>query len=174
MNSPAPSRRCSGSSSRAVCPMWRTVAPTGWASPSQAAATPLPRAVKSSAIGPGPLRTARGAGRFALEDERVDDEDFRRVWLPDDRVLEGAVLLPLLFRDAGGEDVRVAMVMRVSDHPTSLTLHTPGSTPVVPADPGILRSRTDAPRGGTPAGAPPRLRSAHTGRVHQGVSVGIS
>jgi hypothetical protein len=55
-----------------------------------------------------------------LEDERFDDEDFRRVWLPDDRVLE-----PDLLRDAGGEDVRVAMLMRVGECPTSLTLHTP-------------------------------------------------
>jgi hypothetical protein len=45
-----------------------------------------------------------------LDDERLDDEDFRRVWLPDDRVLEGAELVPLLLRDAGGEDVRVAML----------------------------------------------------------------
>jgi len=59
-----------------------------------------------------------------LEDERVDDEDFRRVWLPDDRVLE-----PLLLRDAGGEDVRVAMLTRVSERPTSLTPHTPGVCP---------------------------------------------
>ncbi len=61
-------------------------------------------------MGPGPFRTARGAGLFVLDDDRVDDEDFRRVWLPDDRVLEGAVPEPLPFRDAGGEDVRVAMV----------------------------------------------------------------
>jgi hypothetical protein len=74
------------------------------------------------AIGPGPLRTARGAGRFVLEDERVDEEDFRRVWLPDDRVLELALL-----RDAGGEDVRVAMLRSLSEGHTSLTLHTPGA-----------------------------------------------
>jgi hypothetical protein len=74
-------------------------------------------------MGPGPFRTARGAGRFALEDERVDDEGFRRVWLPDDRVLE----LDLL-RDAGGEDVRVAMVMRVCERPTSLWCYTPTTT----------------------------------------------
>lgn len=74
-------------------------------------------------MGPDPLRTALGAGRFDL-DERFDDEDFRRVWLPDDRVLEGAaVALP--FRDAGGEDVRVAMVTSVGDRPTSLMHHTP-------------------------------------------------
>jgi len=66
------------------------------------------------------LRTARGAGRFVLADEeRRDDEDLRRVWLPDDRDREvpavprdvlRALLVP---RDAGGEDVRVAMVMSV-------------------------------------------------------------
>jgi hypothetical protein len=90
------------------------------------------------AIGPGPFRTARGAGLFALEDERVDDEGFRRVWLPDDRVLEGAVLVPLLFRDAGGEDVRVAMVRSLSEGHTSLRCYTPGLT---------LRRRAFRPRG---------------------------
>jgi hypothetical protein len=60
-----------------------------------------------------------------LEDERVDDEDFRRDWLPDDRVLE-----LFLLRDAGGEDVRVAMLTRVSECPTSLMHHTPGAGPV--------------------------------------------
>ncbi|MDQ3616617.1 MAG: hypothetical protein M3393_08335 [Actinomycetota bacterium] len=39
------------------------------------------------------------------------DEDFRRDWLPDDRALDFAAELfaLLLVRDAGGEDVRVAM-----------------------------------------------------------------
>lgn len=62
-----------------------------------------------------------------MEDERLDDEDFRRVWLPDDRVLDPAAELfaLLLVRDAGGEDVRVAMVTRVCDGHTSTTLHTP-------------------------------------------------
>ena len=48
---------------------------------------------KSVATGPGPLRTARGAGRFDLLDERLDDEDLRRVWLPDDRDRELPELL---------------------------------------------------------------------------------
>jgi len=41
------------------------------------------------------------------------DEDFRRDWLPFDRVLDLAVAevrFALPVRDAGGEDVRVAMV----------------------------------------------------------------
>ncbi|HEX6878276.1 MAG TPA: hypothetical protein VF165_21645 [Nocardioidaceae bacterium] len=74
------------------------------------------------AKGPGPLRTARGAGRFDFDEERFDDEDFRRVWLPDDRVLE-----PLRLRDAGGEDVRVAMVMRLSERTTSPWCYTPSA-----------------------------------------------
>ncbi len=69
-NSPAPSRRCSGSSSRAVCPTLRTVAPRTWATPSQTAATPRPRASPSAAMGPVPLRTARGAGRFDFAVDR--------------------------------------------------------------------------------------------------------
>jgi hypothetical protein len=44
-----------------------------------------------------------------LVEERLDVE-LRRVWLPDDRVLEEDEALPRPFRDAGGEDVRVAMV----------------------------------------------------------------
>lgn len=72
-------------------------------------------------MGPGPLRTARGAGRFDLDEERFDDEDFRRVWLPDDRVLE-----PPRLRDAGGEDVRVAMVKRLDERIPSPWFHTPG------------------------------------------------
>jgi hypothetical protein len=85
--------------------------------PAHAEATALPRAANSVAIGPGPLRTARGAGRFLFEaEERRDDEDFRRVWVPDDRdrevpALPGDLLRALLvLRDAGGEDVRVAML----------------------------------------------------------------
>jgi hypothetical protein len=99
--------------------------------PSHVEATPLPRAAKSDAIGPGPLRTARGAGRFALVDERLDDEDFRRVWLPDGRDREVPALprellrALLVLRDAGGEDVRVAMLRSLGERHTSLTLHTP-------------------------------------------------
>ena len=65
-NSPAPSRRCSGSRSRAVCPILRTAAPSTWATPSHTAASPRPRASPSAAMGPVPLRTARGAGTARL------------------------------------------------------------------------------------------------------------
>jgi hypothetical protein len=41
--------------------------------------------------------------------ERPFDEGVLRAWLPDDRVLEAAADA-VRFRDAGGEDVRVAMV----------------------------------------------------------------
>jgi hypothetical protein len=80
-----------------------------WATPSHAATSPLPRAANSVEMGPGPLRTARGAGRDRFDADLPFDEDFLPLaWLPDDRLLEDAVLL--LLDDAGGEDVRVAMV----------------------------------------------------------------
>ena len=59
-NRPAPSRRCSGSRSRADCPIERATAPRAWAMPSQTDATPRPRPPNVRATGPGPLRTARG------------------------------------------------------------------------------------------------------------------
>jgi hypothetical protein len=62
-------------------------------------------------MGPGPLRTARGAGRDRFDADLPFDEDFLLLaWLPDDRLLEDAALLLLVLDDAGGEDVRVAMV----------------------------------------------------------------
>jgi len=64
------------------------------------------------AIGPGPLRTARGAGR-AADFEAGLDREVDLVLLPDDRVreLEPRPLADvLLLRDPGGEDVRVAML----------------------------------------------------------------
>lgn len=80
------------------------------------------------------MRTARGAGRFDFL-ERLDDEDLRRVWVPDDRdrevpavpfdVLRDFTGALLVLRDAGGEDVRVAMVMSVGEGHTSLTRYTP-------------------------------------------------
>src|SRR6476469_3016890 len=117
--SPIPSRRCSGSRSRAVCPMLRAVAPRAWAMASQTAATPLPSVVNSRASGPGPVRTARGAGRRAVEEalllELLEGELFEEV-LPRDVLLEPLrpvlrvpVVDVLLLRDPGGEDVRVAM-----------------------------------------------------------------
>jgi hypothetical protein len=75
-------------------------------------------------MGPGPVRTARGAGRFERLVERPFDAGFLRVWLPDDRVLEVLELL-LLLDDAGGEDVRVAMVANLRDRHTRHRLHTP-------------------------------------------------
>ena len=63
-NRPAPSRRCSGSSSPAELPTRRTPPPTTCAAPSQTLATAPPRAANSRKTGDGPLRTARGAGRL--------------------------------------------------------------------------------------------------------------
>jgi hypothetical protein len=55
------------------------------------------------------------------------DVDFLlRVWLPDDRVFEGAERAVLAFDDAGGEDVRVAMLPNVHKCHTSPRLPTPG------------------------------------------------
>ena len=34
------------------------------------------------------MRTARGAGRLEVLEERLFDAGLRRVWLPDDRVLD--------------------------------------------------------------------------------------
>lgn len=124
-NSPAPSRRCSGSRSRADCPTERATAPRAWAMPSQTEATARPTPPKPRATGPGPLRTARGAGRFAvlragareppllvraagllevLRDRVFEDEVPPRE-LPRDLVEPDVLEL----RDPGGEDVRVAM-----------------------------------------------------------------
>ena len=132
-NRPAPSRRCSGSSSRAVCPTLRTVAPSTWATPSQTAASPRPRASPSAAIGPVPFRTARGAGRLDFFVERPFAAGFLRDWLPDDRVVDPDPFGPALgvglevpfVRDAGGEDVRVAMLPNVHRRHTSPRLPTP-------------------------------------------------
>ena len=63
MKRPTPSRRCSGSRSRAPWPIPRAIAPMPWATASQTAATPRKTVSKNRAIGPLPVRTARGAGR---------------------------------------------------------------------------------------------------------------
>src|SRR3954470_20374611 len=132
-NSPAPSRRCSGSSSRAVCPILRTLAPSTWATPSQSAVITRPAARKNFAIGPVPLRTARGEGRLDVLERPLEAGLLPRDRLPDDRLedpedfaaeREPDLEVPL-FRDAGGEDVRVAMVRNLRDRHTSHTLHTP-------------------------------------------------
>jgi len=49
--------------------------------------------------------------------------------VPDDRDREPEPPFAdvLLLRDAGGEDVRVAMIRNVRDHPTSHRCHTPQS-----------------------------------------------
>src|SRR5690349_13094625 len=110
-NSPAPSRRCSGSRSRAPWPTRRAPDPMPPATPSQTAVIPWPRPAKVRETGPGPLRTARGAGRrFLLAPFFAGG--LRLLWLPDgrDREVEAPFVLVLLLRDAGGEDVRVAMV----------------------------------------------------------------
>ena len=119
-------------------PILRTPAPIPFASPSQTVASAWPNVVKTRKIGPGPLRTARGAGRLAADFAagRFDAAGFRRAWLvPDDRVREvepplvGAFFGPaedvLLLRDPGGEDVRVAMFRSVHTSHTSHRLHTP-------------------------------------------------
>jgi hypothetical protein len=101
--------------------------------PSQTPETPWPSAAKVRETGPGPLRTARGAGRF----ERAVFfwagfwPDFWAglrllVLVPDDRdrELEPPLRDVLLLRDAGGEDVRVAMLRNVRDFPTGPMRHT--------------------------------------------------
>ena len=96
--------------------------------PNQTASIPRARTPNARAIGPVPLRTARGAGRFDLETGRLDferlvlrlDVDAVVGFLPllRDRVLEvpRPALLDveevLLLREPGGEDVRVAMPPR--------------------------------------------------------------
>ena len=132
---PTPSRRCSGSRSRALRPMPRAPAPTAWAMPSQTAVTARNTVWKARATGPGPLRTARGGGRrtgFLPADRPRFFEGFRalraRVLEPP-RPFPAEVLLDrdvdvLLLRAPGGEDVRVAMVSNLGHSHTSHTHHT--------------------------------------------------
>src|SRR4249919_3219733 len=117
MSSPKPSRRCAGARSRAVRPRLRAVAPRRWAMASQTEASAWPTAPKVRAIGPGPLRTARGAGRRAAVFLAAGRLGLRLLLLPvlRDRVLEpdrdlpfdavlfdAAVLDVLELRDPGG------------------------------------------------------------------------
>ncbi|GAA1112658.1 hypothetical protein GCM10009668_37980 [Nocardioides dubius] len=113
--------------SRALCPIERATAPSPWARPIQRATSPRAIAVKKRANGPGPLRTARGAGRpfgALLPREGVD---FLVVVLRD-RVLEpdpeAFARDVLLLRDPGGEDVRVAMLATLGESHHSLRDHT--------------------------------------------------
>src|SRR3954463_1248616 len=115
-NRPAPSRRCSGSRSRAPWPTLRAMVPIPWAIASQRAATPLRSARERLATGPRPLRTARGAGRAELPRgaglRAVVDAGRLVVPALRARVLGARPPLEedvLLLRDPGGEDVRVAM-----------------------------------------------------------------
>jgi hypothetical protein len=96
------------------------------------------------------LRTARGAGRLDVLERPFDAGFLLRDWLPDDRLEDPEAFaaecepdfeVPLL-RDAGGEDVRVAMVRNLRDRPTSHMLHTP------PSDRVIERSRVIEPSRG--------------------------
>ena len=102
--------------------MERATAPTVWAMPNQIDVTARPSAPKLREIGPGPLRTARGAGRNALDRVRPLAEPLagadlpragrvvgRLELVPRDRVL-ALVLDVLELREPGGEDVRVAML----------------------------------------------------------------
>ena len=132
-NSPMPSRRCSGSRSRALRPIDRATAPIAWAMPSQTAATPRPSAANARNTGPGPLRTARGAGRRVRVGARLlEDRLFRpgrtpgsgaRTSVPPDR--DRPDLDVLLLREPGGEDVRVAMAPNVCHRHSSHTDHRP-------------------------------------------------
>ena len=84
-----------------------------------------------------PLRTARGLGRLEVLERPFDTGFLLRDWLPDDRLEDPEAFaagrepdfeVPLL-RDAGGEDVRVAMVMTLSHRHTSLMRYTPDAVP---------------------------------------------
>jgi hypothetical protein len=111
--------------------------------------------VNVRATGPGPLRTARGAGRVLLvERPRLELERLvlrdrvlepPRFAVPDR--LEPALLLldedVLLLRDPGGEDVRVAMVINLGHRHTSHRDH---------------RSVSERQPRTTPAGEPSRRR----------------
>ncbi len=72
--------------------------------------------------------------------------DFLRVWLPDDRVFEEAARVVLLLDDAGGEDVRVAMLVNVHKCHTSPRAHTPVRAAESSAG-GRTASRTGHPVG---------------------------
>src|SRR5215213_2162867 len=144
---PTPSRRCSGSRSRAVLPIRRTTAPSACARPSHSALRAWPRAPKVRANGPRPLRTARGAGREDLTavlppdrfpdvveprvdplvDALVDALVDRPLALVDDRARElpePSVAAPEL-REPGGLDVRVGMLPNLRDRHIRPTHHTP-------------------------------------------------
>lgn len=83
---------------------------------------------KTRETGPGPLRTARGAGRREDALERLRDfagldRELGRLLVLRDRVLEPLVVRldpdVLELRDPGGEDVRVAMLATLRESHTS-------------------------------------------------------
>ncbi|CAA9390286.1 MAG: hypothetical protein AVDCRST_MAG06-1528 [uncultured Nocardioides sp.] len=105
--------------------MLRATEPIACAMPSQTAATARPRPEKARETGPGPLRTARGAGRRAglLEAPRLEVLRDRvlafRAVDPDRDIAVDPLLDVLELRDPGGEDVRVAMVATLRPSHTS-------------------------------------------------------
>ncbi|GEB13461.1 hypothetical protein NSI01_17760 [Pimelobacter simplex] len=101
--------------------------------------------MNSRTTGPGPLRTARGAGRRAEADffaagfflVVVLRERELAVFFAPEREEE-----VVLLRDAGGEDVRVAMTPNLGDRPTRPRDNTRERAPplaVVPPAPPVSR-----------------------------------
>jgi len=152
----------------------------------------MPRQISANvrATGPGPLRTARGAGRAAVrrvrdvprDDPRVDDPrvDFVEVGfffgagLRFALVLRDRVLDPLrdvvVLRDPGGEDVRVAMVSTLGARPTRHTHHTRaclvvGRPPRIGVHPPSRSLRVRADRHPARGRLSGRHRVAHPGSV---------
>ena len=126
-NRPAPSRRCSGSRSRAVCPIRRTPPPTsvGDAQPGWRPHRPARR----TAGRPGPARCApRAAPAASARTCRGAACACWLVFFPTTGIARSSRPSSevLLLRDAGGEDVRVAMVANLREHPTCPMRHTPG------------------------------------------------
>ena len=134
-NSPAPSRRCSGSSSRAVCPTGvrrtegvREAQPDRRQHPADGAKNARPDQVRCAR--PGAPDGEPSCGWRRLRFVVAFWAGLRSAWLPDDRE---RVLEPpwpdfraevLLLRDPGGEDVRVAMVWNLPRRPhLSLASH---------------------------------------------------
>src|SRR5262245_38239445 len=102
-----------------------------WATANQTAAMPRKTAAKKEAIGPRPVRTARGAGR-RLRVGPLPRAGFRAGFrfLLDAVRLRFRVLLArasegvLLLREPGGEDVRVATPPTLGNRHSSHTHHT--------------------------------------------------
>ncbi|CAA9379521.1 MAG: hypothetical protein AVDCRST_MAG21-1412 [uncultured Nocardioidaceae bacterium] len=114
---------------------------------------------------PGPPRRVRELERAG---ERLlpvllllDDE--RRVWLPDEPDRERLVLC-----DRGGEDVRVAMAVRLRDRHSSLPRNTPPALASRAPDQRLLRrGRAPAGRAARGCGLPRCRRGRSAGRRRQ-------